>query len=883
MNDAERFDLVCSIFEQVRELDVDQQLQRATELCNGDDDLLAQVQQMLGAHQASSPLDQPSQVLPLEALISTAKDVPPEIDRYTIGDRIGEGGMGLVYAAEMLNPQRAVAIKVIKLGMDSQRVLARFDLERQALARMEHPNIASVVDAGMTSDGRPYFAMELVRGETVTKYASEHKLDTRARLELVMMVCNAIQHAHQKGIIHRDIKPSNIIVTQSDGQLIPKVIDFGIAKATQDDLTSEVTMTTHAQAVGTPAYMSPEQADPAVGDIDTRTDVYSLGVVLYELLTGTTPLSRRELTSKSYQEIVQSIRDQDPPRPSDRLATKTREETHSFSAIEPGQLKGDLDWIVMKCLEKDPGRRYETVNALGEDISRFLRNDPVLARPASRAYLVRKFVRRNRGGVIAASIIIGTMLVGVSGTTVGLVWALNEQEQAKLSAQAELKAQTEAKEAAEIALSEAQAAEDLSRFFIMDVLSAVDPSRTADRELTVREALVNASDNLDGKFEERPDVEGRIHNALGFLFGQLGDPELAQKHHIREWEIAEAENGEFSIDSARMMHSVVGSLARQGRDDEAIELTKRQLRVIDALGTEEADFLRPRAIGNLGALLVRTGRHEEAAPILEDTLTLKREQYGDRHPTTLSTLNNLCSVLASIGNIEQSMVYGREAFEGRKDVLGEGDPRTFVSLLNLARAMADAELYDDALNMLQEGVTEATERLGSDHPTTMDITNTYAKTLLDSGDYVRSEHTIRGNLEYLLTADPEIYQTRTMTAHTILASVLRNQSRADEAVEYTSALIGALDESERDPHYLMSDYFRLHGQVLMDLEQFIESESALLRAWELKQSVSSQPAGAGAVRSAFIELYERWYAVERLPEIEAKLSHWQSVTSAYAS
>lgn len=875
MTDAERFELVCEIFEQVRALDSDQQQQRrAAELCLDDEDLLAQVQQMLDAHRGSSPLDQPSHLLPLDALISTAHEHAPVIDRYIIGDRIGEGGMGVVYAAEMKSPARAVAIKVIKLGMDSERVIARFDLERQALARMEHPNIASVVDAGMTDDGRPYFAMELVRGETVTTYAAEHGLDTRSRLELVIMVCNAIQHAHQKGIIHRDIKPSNIIVTQSDGSLIPKVIDFGIAKATQGDLSPEVSMTLHAQALGTPAYMSPEQADPSVGDIDTRTDVYSLGVVLYELLTGTTPLCRDELTSKSYQELVQSIREQDPPRPSNRLATANQGNASPMTKIDPSELKGDLDWIVMKCLEKEPGRRYETISALGEDIGRYLRNKPVLARPASSAYVVRKFIRRNRGGVVAASLILGTMLIGVAGTTVSLVWALDEQERAKLSAQAELKAQTEAKEAAEVALSEAKAAEDLSQFFIMDVLSAADPSKTADRDLTVREALVNASDNLEGKFEERPDVEGRIHNALGFLFGQLGDPELAQKHHMREWEIAEAENGEFSIESARMMHSVVGSLARQGRDSEAIELTQRQLRVIDMLGTEEAELLRPRAIGNLGALLVRTGRNEEAAPILVDTLEIKRELYGDRHPTTLSTLNNLCSVLASIGETEQSMLYGREAYEGRKQVLGEGDPRTFVSLLNLARAIADSEMYDEALLMLQEGVSDATKRLGADHPTTMDIINTYAKTLLDRGDYELSEQTIRANLVHLGAADPELNHARTMTAYTTLASTLRNQSRPDEALAYTTTLISTLNESGRESYHLMSDFFRLHGQVLMDLELFDQSETALLRAWELLHSSESHYANTEIVHGAIVELYRRWYNADGVPEIKDKLSHW---------
>lgn len=874
MTDAERFDLVCRIFEQVREFDAGEQQRRAAELCSDDEDLLKQVQQMLGAHAEASPLDQPSHVLPLEALIRPLQAPPPKIDRYIIGERIGEGGMGVVYAAEMKNPARAVAIKVIKLGMDSQRVIARFDLERQALARMEHPNIASVIDSGLTDDGRPYFAMELVRGEAVTEYASRHGLGTRSRLELVMMVCNAIEHAHQKGIIHRDIKPSNIIVTQSDGQMIPKVIDFGIAKATRGDLSPEASMTLHAQAVGTPAYMSPEQADSSIGDIDTRTDVYSLGAVLYELLTGTTPLVKDDLAKKSYQELVQSIRDQDPPRPSSRLATTTRNDVSRTTEIEPAQLKGDLDWIVMKCLAKEPSRRYETVNALREDIGRYLRDEPIQARPASRSYLARKFVRRHRGGVVAASIILGTMLLGVAGTTVGLVWAIQEQERAKLAAQAELEAQTQAKEAAEVALREAQAAEDLSQFFIMDVLSAADPSRTADRELTVREALVNASENLEGRFEQRPDVEGRIHNALGFLFGQLGDPELAQRHHMREWEIAEAESGAFSIESARMMHSVVGSLARQGRDHEAIELTRRQLRVIDALGTDEAELLRPRAIGNLGALLVRTGRNEEAAPILVDTLGLKRELYGDTHPTTLSTLNNLCSVLASIGETEQSIQYGKQAYDGRREVLGEGDPRTFIALLNLARAKAAAGSYDEAILMLRDGVSEAAGRLGADHPATMDITNTYATILFDNGDYEQSERAVRANLDHLLAVDPELSHARTLTAHVMLASTLRKQSRPDEALSYTAILVSTLDASGRASSHHMSDYLRLHGQVLMDLERFEQSETALLRAWELKHRDDRQRADAELLRGVISELYESWYAVAGEPEIEEKRLQW---------
>lgn len=879
MNEAERFERICGIFEEVRELSGHDQRAMLVELCAGDDELREEVESMLGVHRAESPLDQPSDALLIDRLVDAATvERKPEIDRYEIGERLGTGGMGVVYSAQMRNPERAVAIKVIRLGMGTEGVIARFELERRALARMEHPNIASVLDAGVTSDGRPYFAMELVRGESIVNYCDAHALGTEARLRLFIQVCNAIQHAHQKGIIHRDIKPSNVIVAKHDGVQIPKVIDFGIAKAIQSDMMPESTMTMQTQAIGTPAYMSPEQADHALGDVDTRTDVYSLGVLLYELLTGSTPLTREELTGKSYQEMIEYIRDKEPPRPSVRVSTSAKTGASGDGAtctIESGRLSGDLDWIVMKCLEKEPPRRYGTVNTLGEDIGRFLRNEPVLARPASKAYIIRKFIRRNRGGVIAATLIVGSMLIGVTGTTAGLVWALDEQERAKLSAQAELKAQSKAKEAAEFALSEAKAAEDLSQFFIMDVLSAADPSRTADRELTVREALVNASVHIEGKFEDRPDVEGRIHNALGFLFGQLGDPERAQQHHIREWEIAEAENGEFSIDSARMMHSVVGSLARQGRDSEAIELTKRQLRVIDALGTEEGEFLRPRAIGNLGALLVRNGRYNEAAPILEDTLRLKRELYGDKNPTTLSTLNNLCSVLASIGDTERSIAFGREAFEGRRTVLGEGDPRTFVSLLNLARAMADAELYVESISMLQEGVSQATDRLGPDHPTTMDISNTYALTLFDTGDHEGSESVIRANFEHLLAADPELIQARTMVAHTILASALRSQDRPDEALVFTATLIERLEDSSRNSYHLSSDFLRLHGQILTDLQQFEQAEFTLKRAWDLMESDENQHADAKVVRGAITELYERWIVVDDNPDLHKQLLHWR--------
>lgn len=877
MTEAERFDQVCSIFEQVRELEPELQTERLIELCSDDEDLLKAVQGMLGVHQTESPLDQPSNLLPLDALVSKESfDRVPQIDRYEIGKRIGEGGMGMVYAAEMRNPRRPVAIKVIRLGMNSQRVMERFDLERQAIARMEHPNIATILDAGVTADGRPYFAMELIRGQTIVQQIENSKLESQECIELIIQVCNAIQHAHQRGIIHRDIKPSNIIVTQSDGEMIPKVIDFGIAKATQDNLELDSTMTAHAQAIGTPAYMSPEQADPSVGDVDTRTDVYSLGVILYEILTRSTPLVQEDLAQQSYSDMLQIIRDQDPPRPSVRLAT-TEIAGDSKGAISPEQLKGDLDWIVMKCLEKDPDRRYETVSALGEDLDRYLRNEPVFARPASKAYIARKFVRRHRGSVIASSVILGVLLLGVAGTTAGLIWAIDEKERAELLAKSERASQIEAREASERAISEAKAAEDLSEFFILDVLSSVDPSKGSDRELTVREALVNASENIEGKFEDRPDVEARIHNALGFLFTQLGSPELAEPHHIREWEIAEDENGEFSIDAARMMHSVVASLAKQGRDAEAIELTNRQLRVLDMLDTEESKALRPRAIGNLAALMIRTGQYRDAIPVLEETLITKREIYGDRHPTTLSTINNLASVLKDYGEVDRAIVLASEAYQGRNEVLGPTDPRTFVAMINLGSSLTKAERFSESIPMLRQGYEDGQESLGSVHPTTIDISNTYARSLIENGEAVEAERISRMSVQVQSELDPEMIQARTLTANSTLASSLSNQEKYGEATLFTTAILSSLRESNRENHHQMSQYLRQHGNILLSQNLYKDAESALSEAWRLVESNSGDDQRLMTVIDSLINLYEAWHTEEPNETVENNLNRWEEL------
>ena len=352
--------------------------------------------------------------------------------RYTLLDVLGEGGMGTVYRADQTEPvKRQVALKLIKVGMDSRAVLARFDAERQALALMDHPNIARVYDGGTTAAGQPFFVMELVSGVPITEYCDRKRLPVRARLELFVAVCQAVQHAHQKGIIHRDLKPGNVLVTEVDGRPTPKVIDFGVAKATEFKLTDQSLADTGA-IVGTPAYMSPEQADPSSMDIDTRTDVYALGVILYELLAGSPPIDAKQFQRGAFLEMLRMVREVDPPRPSTKVSTA--EALPNIAAnrdIEPEQLKralrGDLDWIVMKALEKDRTRRYETANGFAADVLRHLAHEPVQAAPPSRAYRLRKFVRKHRGAVVAASLVVLALLAGIAGTTWGLIPARPER------------------------------------------------------------------------------------------------------------------------------------------------------------------------------------------------------------------------------------------------------------------------------------------------------------------------------------------------------------------------------------------------------------------------------------------------------------------------
>jgi len=651
------------------------------------------------------------------------------IGDYRLLQVIGEGGFGVVYEAEQQAAvRRRVALKIIKPGMDTKSVVARFEAERQALAVMDHPGVAKVFDAGATDEGRPYFVMELVHGEPITTFCDKHRLNLRERCELYILVCEAVQHAHAKGVIHRDLKPGNILVFYEDGHARPKIIDFGVAKALNQRLAETTIFTERGQLIGTPEYMSPEQAEMSGVDVDTRSDIYSLGVVLYELLVGRTPFDAHTLRKAGLAEIQRIIREVDPPRPSTRLSTviHSPEDAETGTRIvrarrsDPGTLtrllRRDLDWVVMRCLEKDRERRYDTANALAMELRRFLNSEPVLAGPPSAWYRIRKFVRRRRVPVAAAAIVMAAV-IGFGGFA-GVMWQREAAQRARAQ-QAEAEAIVLLDRLTDYVLappaSSSIADEEAAFAQRLEREAAGDPAGEAALRLERAVALYRAGDGATFARHAReaarllreldPGSDDHI-NALtlaGLAERRLRNHSEAERYARDALAIGEAR---FAADSDEMMALLMNlavTLRQAGREAEAIPIFERVLAVrADRFGPDSREAIRVRR--SLAAAMRSAGRYAEAVESGRELLAAARETLGADDPDTLQIASNLGLALVEAGADREALPLLRDTLDRTVERYGMNDARTVVVQRNLAAALRAFAMHEEAAELLDEAI-----------------------------------------------------------------------------------------------------------------------------------------------------------------------------------
>jgi non-specific serine/threonine protein kinase/serine/threonine-protein kinase len=750
----QRWQRVVELFEEALSWDADDRDARLATACGGDAALLGEVRALLAADGAELPeLDATGAFEQILAAADGAEGLPDlsgtTIGPYRLTERLGEGGMGTVWAAEQEKPlRRSVALKLVKAGMDTRQVLGRFEAERQVLARMGHPHVARIHDAGATDDGRPYFVMERVDGTPITTFCADHDFDLERRLEILLPVCEAVQHAHHQGVIHRDLKPSNVLVTELGGRPHPIVIDFGIAKLV-DAEGLDGTRTGLGGAVGTPSYMSPEQV--AGEPVDTRTDVYSLGALLYEMLTGAPPLEVSDLTPT---EAVRRIREDHPPTPSTRERHRRAADDQSTPSLTG--LCDEVDWIVMKALEKDRDRRYATPLELAADIRRFLASEPVLAGPPSRLYRARTFVRRHRLAVSLASAAVVSLVLGLVGTT----WMA-----------------LEARSARDDAVREASSARAVSGF-LTDVLSAADPlnprGATPAREVRVVDVLEDAARRLDEDRGEAPEIRATLRQTLGTTAMNLSSYDLARSQLEAAYDWRTKNLGPDHPDTLASAHNLAVLAERQGRYDDAhaileptLEARRRVLgrndpetlttlsnfgdihvAVGDLEAAEEAfrevlAGLEPTlgpdhpqtiaAVNNLGYALRRRGEVEEAEKLYREALVRTRRALGDEHPHTVLAFNNLAALVQADGRLDEAATLLDEALRRSLAVHGEDDPGTLNILGNLAVVRMKQDRLEEAENLMADLVDRNRRALGPDHPATLLATNNLARVISDRG------------------------------------------------------------------------------------------------------------------------------------------------------
>jgi serine/threonine protein kinase/tetratricopeptide (TPR) repeat protein len=837
------WDRIKAIFKEALALPADERGPFLDRACAGDDRLRAEVEALLASKnelQSSDPEDEEE-----TAEGAVTESVGTSIGRYKLLQQIGEGGFGTVYMAEQEEPvRRRVALKIIKLGMDTKQVIARFEAERQALALMEHPNIAKVFDAGATDTGRPYFVMELVRGVPITDYCDQNRLGTTERLDLFMAVCGAVQHAHQKGVIHRDIKPTNVMVTLHDGTPVPKIIDFGIAKATNQRLTERTLFTEYNQFIGTPAYMSPEQAEMSGLDVDTRSDIYSLGVLLYELLTGTTPLDTQQFKKAAYTEIQRLIREEEPHRPSVRVSTMGQAATTAAEQRRtdlPGlarALRGDLDWVVMKALEKDRTRRYETANALRMDVQRFLANEPVLASPPGTIYRVRKFVRRNRTGVIVGATVAGALVVGLLMAATGLIQARRE----------------------------AAASQAINEFF-NDTLASVDPRQlhqhsgfaregvvvfeTAGvlaQDISVLEMMLKARERIGLSFAGKATLEATARETIGLSLLGLGRPRAAAAELESAAGIRRERLGRNHSDTLRSELQFALSLIESGRAPEAVLLlAELREKMTGAYGEHDPRTLQSASLYAFALQMDR--RHTESDPIFDETLKRQREVLGEDHRDSLDTMLYWASSFMWRNRGAEAEELIRPAYDAAHRRFGPDDVITLWAQnllgwsLNFQGNRADGEAL---LRPAMEGLERA---LGSEHPYTCTAKMGLGRSIRSVGGGEETERLWREALDGLRAsegdASPNIY-----VINRDLAFLLFERGKPDEGLGLLRRAVEDFGVKYGESHDWTTDNLAYLAEGLQRVGRISEAIEISERVLEIERLQAEEPgANAAALNS----------------------------------
>jgi serine/threonine protein kinase len=772
--------------------------------CAARPELRARVDALLAANAgAGSFLDAPPPGLSGTVDEPTVTERPGTVvGPYKLMEQIGEGGMGLVFVAEQQHPvRRKVALKVIKPGMDTRDVIARFEQERQALALMDHPNIAKVLDAGATDTGRPYFVMELVRGVPITEYCDTNQLTPKERLGLFVSVCHAVQHAHQKGVVHRDLKPSNVLVTLHDGTPVVKVIDFGVAKAVGQHLTEKTIYTRFAQMIGTPLYMSPEQAEMSGLDIDTRSDVYSLGVLLYELLTGTTPFDRQRILKAAFDEVRRIIREEDPPKPSTRLSTlgatlsavsaKRRTEPRKLSAL----VKGDLDWIVMRALEKDRTRRYETANGLARDVQRYLADEPVEACPPSAGYKLRKFARRYKTWLVTAGAFLSLLAVGTAVSTWQALRATTAEHEARAQRDAARAAQEAAEDQRRLALDKEAAAvreADKARTLVgmlQELLGTANPNATKGPDYTVRQLLDDFAPAVGERLKDQPEAEADLRMTIGLayrymrldakaeqqfrravelrrqVFG-LDHRKLAQALIQLAWSLHLQLNWPASEEQSRAALAILRRLDDPGEDlasalriraftlefqgknpDEAEAMVREALAVAERCAGGKPTPLVVEVTDALAHNLMTQRRPAEGVTIATRAVELHRIIHGDQHPSTGHGLWILGSNHHLLGHVAEAERAYREALTNFRRAHGsQPHQHTLLALGSLAHVLDDQFREQEADAVLREFQSDW-KVADLPFPEAAQVVVRRAIARLNRGDYAGAESLFRQALE----------------------------------------------------------------------------------------------------------------------------------------